>query len=155
MKQKIMHKHSARIHFQLAHTHTHTHTHRRKHTNYTNTTKGRGTHIAALCNKKVNPVTNYDTNSLWERIRAWPLLRPISNHTVNEAEKNGLNPIMERLFRHVYSNTCTSGTQYYIVRYKQQLRYREHAPCRYWSYAFTVHACMKLCTLTTHAYSKN
>lgn len=45
-------------------TRTHARTHA-EHTNYTNTSqKSRGTDTPALCNKKVSPVTNYDTNSL-------------------------------------------------------------------------------------------
>lgn len=123
----------------------HAHT---KHTTYTNTTKSRGTHIPALCNRKVSPVTNYDTNSLWERIRAWPLLCPNSNQAVNEAEKNGLNLVIERLFRNVNSNTCTSETLYYITGYNKTAELQRMCP--YWSYLFPVHACMKLSTLNTH-----
>lgn len=71
MKQKLYTGTQCKNTFTL---HVRTHTH--KHPNYTNTTKSRGAHTPALCNEKVSLVTNYDTNSLWERIRAWPLLLP-------------------------------------------------------------------------------
>ena len=57
---------------------------------------------------------------------------PNSNQAVNEAEKNGPNPVMERLFRHVISNTCTTRTPFYILKYKKQQRYREHGLCTCW-----------------------
>ncbi len=98
------------------------------HATYTNISKSRETHIPALWNRKVSPVTNYDTNSLWERIRAWPLLCPNSNQAVNEAEKNGLNLVIERLFRNVNSNTCTSGTLYYITGYNKTAKMQRKYP---------------------------
>lgn len=69
------------------------------HTCYTNTTKRGLTHTPALCNRKVSLVSNYDTNSLWERIRVWPLLLPKFQSGCKWGRKNGPNSLMERLFR--------------------------------------------------------
>lgn len=52
---------STKKHCELARSHTHTH---KDYTHYTNATKGRDTHLPALSNKKVSPITNYDTNLL-------------------------------------------------------------------------------------------
>lgn len=79
------------------------------------TAKCTDSHIPARCNKKVSPVTNYDANSLWERIKTWPLLLPKLQSGCKWGRKNGLNLRVKRLFRHVNSNTCTLKTHCVIL----------------------------------------
>lgn len=113
MKQKIMRKYPA---------HTHAHTCK----NHTNTTKSRREQTPALCNKKVSLVTNYDTNSLWERIRAWPLLLPKLQSGCKWGRKkwaepgNG-EPLQTCEFQHMYKNL-----PFYILRSGKWDQHRKH-----------------------------
>lgn len=106
MKQKIIHKCSAQ-HFQLAHIYTNCNCCKKKKEKKKSST---GSHIPAHCNKKVSPVTNYDANSLWERIKTWPLLLPKLQSGCKWGRKKGLNLRVKRLFRREFQHLhCESS----------------------------------------------